>query len=252
MGGIWFYPSVLVLPVSLSLCSVLCKMAALNDLSDADIRSKLIELGCEVGPVTPFTRKVYQKKLQSLLDSGCSNDSEPTRDNASSFEESIFKNRIKSPVQSKAALKSPARSSDVHPLASSTFVDTNSPARPNILKGSIRSENLRSTNVRRDVTPPEKRVSSSTNLPSPAEDLTSFRTSYNLNSLPSNNGTSGSKYNSPYLSGGNTFRSKLSDYDPDQPYASDFTRRLSSSSYSRIAGTLIFKIVVLVLKEIIL
>lgn len=41
-------------------------MSTINQLSDADLRSELINLGFKAGPVTGTTRKLYEKKLESL------------------------------------------------------------------------------------------------------------------------------------------------------------------------------------------
>uniref|UniRef100_T1HBW6 LEM domain-containing protein n=1 Tax=Rhodnius prolixus TaxID=13249 RepID=T1HBW6_RHOPR len=50
--------------------TVQCKMALVDveNLTDSEIRHKLLELGCSVGPVTATTRKILLKKLKLLLE----------------------------------------------------------------------------------------------------------------------------------------------------------------------------------------
>lgn len=51
-------------------------MASLDNLSDAEIRVKLTELGYPVGPITSTTRKVLLKKLKYLYEQGKSSGSD--------------------------------------------------------------------------------------------------------------------------------------------------------------------------------
>jgi len=41
----------------------------LDSLSDAELRTRILEFGCSVGPVTHTTRKILIKKLKNLEES---------------------------------------------------------------------------------------------------------------------------------------------------------------------------------------
>ena len=43
-------------------------MSSVESLSDSEIRTKLLEYGYPVGPVTQTTRKILIKKLKNLMD----------------------------------------------------------------------------------------------------------------------------------------------------------------------------------------
>uniref|UniRef100_A0A0A9XRE3 Inner nuclear membrane protein Man1 n=1 Tax=Lygus hesperus TaxID=30085 RepID=A0A0A9XRE3_LYGHE len=183
----------------------------LDNLSDAQIRAKFIELGVPVGPVTATTRKYMIKKLKSLLDSGA-------KPPSTSGEESDGgrltprARRKTAPPKPVAAVRSPRRKTTMEPIASSTIIE------PRATRRSTRDSFNESDDVPGKYTP-----SNAQKIGNEA-----FRAS--LNALP----------NSYHSSPNNSYSSSMDEADtrsntptlesgyPDVPFASEFLRRLSS------------------------
>lgn len=246
----------------------------LENLSDVEIRAKFQELGCPVGPVTTTTRKILLKKLKTLLEQNQSTDLnsskyDPRTISQSSEDESdVNTSRTRSsrksmppPRSNKSPKrKSPSRASLVsEPLANSTFAEQTSVTK-------VRKENVNSY-VSPTISGFESRKSTRSSIglnhSSNSQDLysddvvESSNDSFNKSSRSfvmqgSNENikvTNSSPKHSPDLGFGlsDAFKSRLqasgasyTSYSSprlstsNQPYASDFLRRLSANKSGNI------------------
>jgi membrane protein Man1 len=229
-------------------------MASLDSLTDGEIRVKLMEFGCPVGPVTATTRKVLLKKLKLLTEQNKGGVGERSYDprclatQFSSEDESDggggvgTKNRRKSmppPKSNKSPRrKSPGRTDSIlAPLANSTLVDKKKDEEAELHRSSRHSMPLSDFSTYRSSLAPK-----SPDEDSPSERLASRATLYD--SSPQ------TRFSSNAYSLGLTdgFRSRTqpslnnfsssSSPKSNQPYSSEFARRLSSLSTSRHSGKL--------------
>nr|BAN20849.1 unkown protein [Riptortus pedestris] len=237
----------------------------LDNLSDAEIRVKLVELGQTVGPVTATTRKLYLKKLRSLLDQSQSsvdlntsakfdprNISHSSADEESDEGSSRSTRRSMPPPRSNKSpkRKSPTRATNTQPLANSTFAEhkvTNAPyispppASSNLetrrslrtsvgLNNSTTSQSIygddeseHDVSLSRNTRPLLSQASSETYKVSHSptkftpEIGTGLSDAFKSRLQASTSSSFTSSYNSPRLSSSN------------QPYASDFVRKLSAN-----------------------
>lgn len=241
----------------------------LENLTDLEIRAKLIELGENVGPVTATTRKLYLKRLKSLL---YQNDSNLSLNSSVNSDARIFSQS--SEDESDAGLNKSQRRSMPPPRSNKSPTRRKSPSRTSS-SDSIATSTIRS-NVLRD---------SSAGYPSPAvfvdvkrptrgsvlnssprsqvnygDDESELNVSLTKNTRPSLSQSSDSSYTltnhsptrltSPDLDLGlsDAFKSRLqasgtasctSTYNSprlssSQPYVSDFVRRLSAGRSGKL------------------